>query len=95
MRINRVVQEARYRRRTPVIYPSRAVELGQQGMVTLHALISLDGLPKKMRVVISSGSKILDFAAMAAVQKWQFHPAHQNGRATVGWVRVPVHFVIQ
>lgn len=89
------VHEARYRRRSAPVYPSRALELGQQGTVMLHARVARTGLPDEMKVVESSGHRLLDMAALAAVRKWEFEPMSRDGAAIASWVRVPVHFVIQ
>ncbi len=90
-----VVHEANYRRQTPPVYPHRALELGQQGVVTLHAEILPDGYPRALKVAKSSGHRLLDMAAIAAVKKWEFEPRTRNGSATTSWVRVPVRFIIQ
>lgn len=90
-----VVHNANYRRRTPPVYPRRAVELGQQGVVLLHAEVLPDGHPRELKVVQSSGHRLLDVAAMAAVKTWQFEPSSVDGAPVTSWVRVPVRFVIQ
>jgi periplasmic protein TonB len=90
-----VIYDARYRQKTPPLYPQRAVELGQQGNVMLHAKIMPSGLPEEIKIVESSGHRLLDKAALAAVRTWVFEPTNINGNAIVSWVRVPVNFVIQ
>jgi TonB family protein len=90
-----VIYDARYRQKTPPRYPQRAVELGQQGNVMLHAKIMPSGLPEEIKIVESSGHRLLDKAALAAVRTWVFEPTSINGNAIVSWVRVPVNFVIQ
>ena len=90
-----VIHQARYRRRIPPDYPRRAFELGQQGMVTLHAEVLPSGFPDELKVAKSSGYRLLDVAALAAVRKWEFEPTTINGSAVTSWVRVPVHFVIE
>ncbi len=90
-----MIYEAKYRKQTVPIYPSRALELGYQGNVTLHAEIMPSGIPGELKVVKSSGYSLLDKAALAAVKKWEFEPTNINGNAIVSWVRVPVNFVIQ
>ena len=93
--LGNMILEAKYRKQTAPIYPSRALELGYQGNVTLHAKIMPSGMPGELKVVKSSGYSLLDKAALAAVKKWEFEPTHINGNAIVSWVRVPVNFVIQ
>jgi len=90
-----VIHEANYRNQTPPVYPRRALELGQEGVVTLHAEVTPAGLPRELKIAKSSGHRLLDMAALAAVKKWEFEPTHVNGGAITSWVRVPVRFVIQ
>src|SRR5690606_3410691 len=84
-----VIYEAKYRKQTPPIYPSRAVELGQQGKVILHIKINEKGLTEQFKVAESSGYELLDMAALAAVKKWEFEPTNINGNLIPSWVRVP------
>lgn len=89
------IHEANYRRQTVPPYPRRAFELGQEGTVTLHAEVMANGLPRELKVMKSSGYRLLDTAALAAVKKWEFEPTSINGNSIVSWVRVPVNFVIK
>ncbi len=93
--VSTVIQKAHYRERTPPVYPRRAYELGQQGLVTLHALVATNGLAKALKIESSSGHRMLDRAALAAVKKWEFEPPTQNGQKIQSWVSVPVKFVIR
>ena len=90
-----VIHQANYRRQIPPVYPPRALELGQEGLVTLHAEIMPSGLPGKLEVASSSGHRLLDRAAFTAVKKWEFEPMSVGGKAVTSWVRVPVRFVIR
>jgi protein TonB len=45
-----------------------------------------------VRLHTSSGSSLLDDAAIAAVNKWRFVPARQGGNPVAAWVQVPVAF---
>lgn len=90
-----VIQEAKYRKQVAPNYPRRSVELGQQGNVTLHALVNKDGVPSELKIMQSSGHSLLDKAALAAVSKWEFEPTKKNGITVASWVRVPVEFIIQ
>ena len=89
-----VIKNARYRKQTPPVYPKRSLELGQQGIVTIHAEILPNGKPKTMKVVKSSGYRRLDMAALSAVKKWEFETGPQSP-GTSTWVRVPVRFIIK
>ncbi|USG59538.1 energy transducer TonB [Sneathiella marina] len=90
-----VLNEARYRHQTSPTYPRRALDMGQQGTVTLHAKVLTNGEPGELKVAQSSGHRLLDRAALSAVKKWKFEPTRVDGSAIVSWVRVPVNFVIQ
>ncbi|WP_131829451.1 energy transducer TonB, partial [Teichococcus deserti] len=79
----------------PAEYPARALEMGQTGSVTLRALVAPDGETRTTRVHRSSGSSLLDQAALAAVQRWQFRAASVGGRPVHAWVEVQVHFRLQ
>ncbi len=90
-----VIAPARYRKQVPPVYPRRAMELGQQGMVMLHAQITPNGQAEKLKIADSSGHRLLDMAALSAVKKWEFEPPTYQNRHTTGWVSVPVHFVLR
>lgn len=90
-----VVHEATYRHQTPPSYPRRAFELGQQGTVTLHAEVLPNGHPRELLVAETSGHRLLDLSAVAAVRHWRFEPTNINGNAIISWVRVPVSFIIK
>ena len=89
------VHEADYRRRVPPVYPRRALDLGQEGVVVLHAEVTPTGRPRNLKVANSSGHRLLDAAALAAVRKWEFEPRREDGAVITSWVRVPVRFVIK
>lgn len=90
-----VIHQAQYRKQTPPVYPRRAFELGQAGLVMLHAEILPNGIPSQLKVAKSSGHKLLDMAAIKAVKEWEFEPLYVNGTSVVSWVSVPVNFVIR
>lgn len=79
--------------RTPAPrYPARALRRGERGNVLVRADIGPDGVPVSVSVARSSGSRLLDRAAVDAVLKWRFQPAELDGRPTVGTVMVPIEF---
>ena len=90
-----ILHEARYRQQTPPLYPRRALDLGQQGTAILHVEVNHDGFTRTLKVAQSSGHRLLDRAALAAVRKWEFEPTQMNGERITSWVRVPVSFIIQ
>ena len=87
--------QAQYLRRHPPRYPERARTLGQQGTVVLHAEVLPSGYSQHLKVAVSSGHRLLDGAAIAAVKKWQFVPAYAQGHPVAHWVSVPVRFALQ
>ncbi len=80
------------RQPSPPTYPARAVELDQQGVVFIRALVIVPGKPEKTVVWQSSGFPLLDSAAIAAVSRWEFEPLRRAGEAWPAWVQVPVKF---
>ncbi len=88
--------EADYLSTTPPIYPSRSIELGQQGTVIIRALISANGgQVQKVAIHKSSGFSMLDNSALDAVKDWKFKPFTSKSVPISGWVMVPVKFVIR
>lgn len=73
-------------------YPARALRRGDQGTVLVSARISPDGVPLAVDVARSSGSRLLDRAAVDAVRRWRFRPAMADGRPVAGRVQVPITF---
>lgn len=87
-----VISAARYRKKTPVRYPSVARRRGLSGTVLLHVLVSTDGKGQKFKVAKSSGHAVLDKAALRSVRNWLFEPNTRNGVPQVSWVSFPVEF---
>lgn len=73
-------------------YPMQALRNGEQGTVMVSAEISVDGTPSAVQVARSSGSRLLDRAAVDAVRRWRFRPAMADGQPTAGRVQVPISF---
>jgi len=73
-------------------YPAQALRRGEHGTVMVSARIGPDGVPASVEVARSSGSRVLDRAAVDAVRRWRFRPALADGRPTSGQVQVPISF---
>ena len=74
-------------------YPAAALRDHITGTVLLDLLVGTDGRMLKVRVVRSSGHRLLDEAATRqALRYWRFRPAMRNGRAVQAVGRVPVIF---
>ena len=76
-------------------YPQAARRAGQQGTVTLRVMVLRNGLPSKVEIEKSSGSKLLDVAAQDAVWGWRFVPARHGTDPIESWVLVPVVFRLE
>lgn len=67
-------------------YPAEARDRHEEGITSLAFRILTDGTVDGVRVVASSGSKILDDAAMKCVAEWHYRPAVKNGQIVdAGW----------
>jgi TonB family protein len=75
-------------------YPDSLRAAKIEGVVTLDALIGIDGTVGGMAVV-SSPSPELDRLAIAAVQQWLFTPTYLNCSPIPVPIRVAVHFSAQ
>lgn len=58
----------------------------------LRVMVKASGAPETVALRQSSGTAILDEAALAAVKGWRFVPAHQGDQAIDHWVDVPIRF---
>ncbi len=76
----------------PPLYPALARRLGHEGTVKVRVTISAAGAVTRAEVQQSSGSHILDKAALYAVRTWTFRPASRNGRSIAGTLIQPVVF---
>jgi len=86
------VFSAAYLKNPPPEYPAVARRRGQEGLVLLAVLVNESGAPGQVRVAESSGSSVLDDAALEAVQRWTFVPARRGEKPVAAWVEVPVRF---
>jgi protein TonB len=80
----------------PPTYPKMAVTRGIQGTVMLRIHVDAAGRPLEVSIEKSSGSRLLDEAALKFVQaRWTFVPAQSGGQAVDAWGLVPIEFVLQ
>jgi len=94
IRASRPLVPATYRSTPVPPYPAAARAQGLEGVVVLTVRVGADGRVGDIRVKSSSGARILDDSAVAAVKSWTFAPARQGPRAVESWVEVPVRFVL-
>lgn len=88
----RLDQLPSYFRNPPPVYPRAAREQGHEGTTLLEVEVLPSGRCGNLRIARSSGSAVLDQAAMEAVRQWVFKPA-RRWREPVGFhVEIPVTF---
>jgi protein TonB len=68
-------------------YPALAKRMGESGQVRLDVHVGPDGRVLEARVARSSGSELLDQAALGAVRTWRFRPAMVDGVPVAAWYR--------
>ncbi len=62
----------------PPNYPPEAIAERIEGTTTLRATVGPEGEVTKLEIDRSSGSAVLDRAAMSAVARWRFEPRSRN-----------------
>lgn len=83
---------AAYLNNPPPEYPPLARRRRLQGTPLLLVHVNARGRPAAVALRQSSGSEILDQAALEAVRGWSFVPAKRGSEAIAGSVLVPVQF---
>ncbi len=73
-------------------YPFAARRKGIEGRVVLRVTVLASGRVEDLAVERTSGSRLLDRAALEAVRRWRFAPATRLGRPVAATVRVPIAF---
>ena len=63
-----------------------------EGKVLLKVLVGLNGTPEEVTVEKTSGYRVLDQAAIAAVKSWVFNAGAKNGSPSRGYALVPIEF---
>jgi protein TonB len=76
-------------------YPYAARRRGIEGKVVIEAVVDRAGTVATAAVVVSSGHRLLDRAALSAVKRWIFHPARRRGRAVGATIAIPITFALE
>lgn len=76
-------------------YPQRSLQLGEEGTVTLRAVITAEGQVKSIEIQKSSGFSRLDQAALNAVRRWRFTPSKRGDTPVEGVAIIPMPFVLK
>jgi protein TonB len=74
---------------SPPPYPEQARARGLEGVVRLRVEVLADGTIGGIEVLESSGSEVLDRAAVEAVRKWGFRPAVAADRPVRSLLTLP------
>ena len=88
-----VMMEGNLLHRITPTYPMMAKQLGVQGTVLLHAIISRTGRIEQLEVI--SGHPLLRAAALDAVKNWVYRPYRLNGEPIEVETQITVNFVLQ
>jgi protein TonB len=86
--------DAAYLKNPPPKYPRVMLRRGIEGTVMVSAQVFDDGSCHHVKLKESSGHRLLDEAALAAVKSWQFVPARKGDENIVAWVDIPIDFRI-
>ncbi|ELR67729.1 Ferric siderophore transport system, periplasmic binding protein TonB [Photobacterium marinum] len=79
-------------RPSPVKYPRIAKRRGIEGQVMIEVWIAPDGKQIKQTLLKSSGTTVLDEAALKAIKRWRFSSHVVDGQAIAHRVQIPVRF---
>jgi protein TonB len=88
-------QDADYLANPAPDYPLASRLLGEEGNVTVRALVDTSGLPREVVLGVTCGHERLDKAALATVRRWTFRPASLGGKSRSGWVLIPIRFSLR
>lgn len=81
-----------YGENSPPAYPDQARRNGWSGEVLVRVAVADDGGVTATALELSSGYRVLDAAALAALRRWHFVPARRGDLAVTSEVLVPVRF---
>lgn len=80
---------------TPPAYPETSMRFGEAPVVALDFLIDANGAVLKDKVVQTSGAKIFDDAARAALSRCTYPPLKVAGKPVGGWVHVRYKWILE
>ena len=76
-------------------YPQLARQMRQEGLVVLLVDVNKGGTPVEVKINQSSGYRLLDQAALKAVQHWKFQPGSLGNIPVESTVTVPIRFQLE
>lgn len=89
------VFNAEYLNNPSPIYPEKARLNKIEGKILLKVLVQKDGFAKSVDIQKSSGSSLLDNAALTVVREWKFIPAKRGNESVEANVIVPIEFKLR
>jgi protein TonB len=88
-----VMQKPKVLYRPNLRFPDEAKRRGIGGSLLLDVKVGTNGRVSTIKIARSSGHRLLDNEAVAAVRAWRFEPAKNVfGKAISNTIRVPVNF---
>ncbi len=82
----------RYKRAVKPEYPARSIQKHESGQVNVRVVVDTVGRVHDARVVLSSGFRRLDEAALKAARHSTFHPYTEHGRPLFAMAIIPYRF---
>jgi TonB family protein len=76
-------------------YPDEARRKGMEGTVHVRVLVNRNGKSEEVVIIRSSGSHLLDSAAVRTAKTFVFSPAMAGEEAQKTWVLVPIEFTFR
>ncbi len=76
-------------------YPSASARRGEQGTAIVEIDVRADGSPATVRLLRSSGFRLLDNAAIDAARRARYRPATRRGGAIDSTLIVPFEFTLE
>ena len=80
---------------SPIIYPAEARKNLEEGTVIIKFTVLATGKLENPEILQSSGSEILDAAALDSIQQWEFFPAMLQGKPIASKSSVPITFRLE
>lgn len=89
------ISQPSYKQRSELKYPERARTMNREGLVILMVYINETGGLDKIEVKQSSGSRLLDDAAVANERNSKFNPMYIGNRPVPSKAEVPYNFKLK
>ncbi|MEI7999327.1 MAG: energy transducer TonB [Candidatus Omnitrophota bacterium] len=84
-----------YFQNPPPPYPALAKQMRQEGLVVLSVYVNREGTPTSVEIKQSCGYRLLDQAALKAVNHWKFQPSRVGDLPVESNVDVPIRFRLE